>query len=925
MAQTADINKSRYEELRKNPVFFLKFFENIRYDDNGNEIDCSTWRSLDRDLNISFDAGTFADRELGYALCVLEEGKEKVDEKGNRYPDTITIKFHCAAPNSVNDWIYIINCFVIRSQNRDDKYAFMELLWALDKLYWTKETLISAWSQYPAATVPFFVQEFQKFGRVLSYNKQMALKSVLTSYSGRYDIYLPEVIKQAYRCIPNESNQIPPQRKAKIEQLNLFSIIDAIFDEGNLQAINGDNNESNSIILFHSWLHGQHSLENYNSILNIFPLLSEKIRLQIVKRYFHDIRNKHTSFDVNFIKDIKDNKFEDFIRYRYCVESPAEPVVLTVPLLCDTLITLHNSNGNSFQTFDGILDFAMTRCDTAHPAIDFGLQRFIPTCNRGAVYNIDKFKGFIDYAIIRKMNKDLITEEHLRAVLSYLMDKHARRQTYPVCRYGDGTKIPDETFQYCGKRREYKTTVNGQERLQSYALECFKYCQYNDRWYISHENLKYIQDFLHDKNIPYSQTYSISLDMFSTNKLKTYILSLPDKFTVLQNGEFLVHSYNRRDVDNNFNLYLIQEFSDSLRMRIFPQQGALVGLQFDVFGFWQEIRQSLPIEILRNQQSNEYKEARAKYEEKEAEEVRNRCIASLRRELKTELINEAFFEIPYNRTLLSDTIKRFYFKGTIGEKDELHQRQFLTKSNLTSNFVQYCAPQLSEATNPAIDLPYFWCRGKECFQNNLGTQTLEEESNWQNYTFFHLSEIMGFPQLHMTVAGYEPEPSVWQFIAITNKVMQKFRRLKCRACGHMMFTERTSGFNRYSYYECVNPTCAEVRHPVYLNFCFKCKKGLIDSRDTKQCPNGWYICPTCLACCDDEQYERQAQRYILTKRPVPPRIQEKRGKGHNDKGVYFCPQCGNPIQEIDDGHGNTFRGCPECNINFDARPDGFYG
>ena len=178
--------------------------------------------------------------------------------------------------------------------------------------------------------------------------------------------------------------------------------------------------------------------------------------------------------------------------------------------------------------------------------------------------------------------------------------------------------------------------------------------------------------------------------------------------------------------------------------------------------------------------------------------------------------------------------------------------------------------------------------------------------------------------LHKTVAGYEPEPTVWQFIAITNKVMQKFRRLKCRACGHIMFTERTSGFNRYNYYECINPTCAEVRHPVYLNFCFKCKKGLIDSRDTKQCPNGWYICPTCLACCDDEQYERQAQRYILNKRPVPPRIQEKQGKGHNDKGIYYCPQCGNPIQEIDDGHGKSFRGCPECNINFDAQPDSFY-
>ena len=482
----------------------------------------------------------------------------------------------------------------------------MELLWALDKLFWKKETLISAWSQYPAATVTFFVQEFQKFGRVLSYNKQMALKSVLFSYSGRYEIYLPNVFRQAYKCVTNDT-LIPLQKKPNIEQLNLYSIIDAIFGESSILNETDEDVSSNSLIQLRSWFRGQHRLEDYTLILNVFPLLSEKLRLQSVKRYFHDIRNKHISFDVSLIKEIKDSKFDDFIRYRYCVESPAEPVVLTVPLLCDTLITLHNSNGKSFQTFDGILDFAMTRCDTAHPAIDFGLQRFIPTCNRGAVYNIDNFKGFIDYAIIRKLNKDLITDEHLRTVLTYLMDKHARRQTYPVCRYGDGTKIPDETFQYCGKRREYKTTENEQERLQSYTLECFKYCQYNDRWNISHEKLKHIQDFLNDKNIPYSQTYSISLDMFSTNKLKTYILSLPDKFTMLKNGEFLVQSYNRRDVDNNFNLYLIQEFSDALRMRIFPQTGAIVGLQFDVFGFWKNIRQSLPFEVLRNLQSSEYK------------------------------------------------------------------------------------------------------------------------------------------------------------------------------------------------------------------------------------------------------------------------------------------------------------------------------
>ena len=155
--------------------------------------------------------------------------------------------------------------------------------------------------------------------------------------------------------------------------------------------------------------------------------------------------------------------------------------------------------------------------------------------------------------------------------------------------------------------------------------------------------------------------------------------------------------------------------------------------------------------------------------------------------------------------------------------------------------------------------------------------------------------------------------------------MQKFRRLKCRACGHLMFTDKSSGFNRYNYYSCINPTCSEAWKPVYLSYCYKCKKGLIDSRDTKRCPNGWYICPcpTCLACCDDAQYERQAQRYILSNRPIPDRIKKMLGHGHNDKGDYFCPNCGTHIEMVQDEHGNYFRGCPTCHQKFNEKPDDY--
>ena len=203
------------------------------------------------------------------------------------------------------------------------------------------------------------------------------------------------------------------------------------------------------------------------------------------------------------------------------------------------------------------------------------------------------------------------------------------------------------------------------------------------------------------------------------DKLKTYIINLPNMFVQLPNGEFIVPSYNRQTVANDFNIYLIQEFSEALRMRIFPQKGALVGFQFDVFGFWKEICKSLSAEVLENQESIEYKDAIKKYEEKEAQEVRCRCIAALKKELNSEITDDGFFEISYDRKLLSNILKRFYFKGTLNEMDNSYenQREFLTLSRLTTSYSQYCAPQLSETTNPAIDLPYFWCRGKECFHN----------------------------------------------------------------------------------------------------------------------------------------------------------------------------------------------------------------
>lgn len=813
-------------------------------------------------------------------MIIINDANPKKDEKGNTIEDGVDIEFHEANVGSINDWIYVINSLIIRSQDIEDKYAYMELLWLLDKTDWGATTLIDVLHHYKFQTIPFLVNQFNKIGRCLSMNKQNRLREVCDSFGQRYAIYHQKQIHEAYETLyPNIHNAY---------RLNMFELIDNIMKSDK----SVDNYFGNQYLLLYKWLHTNIFMDDYQCLKNLFPVVSEQIRSDIVKRYFHDIRNGHTTLDLDLLSQFRDNKFDEFIKYRYCIETPAERVVLTVPLLCDNIITLYNSKGKTFQSFDGILDFAITHCDKAHPGIDFEMKRFLPICQYGAVYN-ERFKGFIDYAWVMKLDETSLSVKNIRKVIRIILDRYGRRETYYVCKYDSSKKI----LLKCSNTPDNKCII------KRHGLSCLIEKQYDDRWFVHKDETSILSTFIpSDKLIVGSNDQiHITFEMASEEILKNYVFSLPAKFKMLSNGEFIVPSYKM----NGYDWFLIERFFQVLRMRFFPQEGALVGTKFDVFGFKKEIKSQSP-----QMDENRIKQKCTDYE---TAEVKKRTIASLKNELGVEMQSDSYFELPYNEDKFVSILNRFYFKKSFSANDNVDLHEFLTSSH--SIYEQYCAPQKSPINNPAIDLPYFWCRGKECFHNNLGNQVLAECNDWHNYLLYHLVEIIGYPKLHLTDAGYEPDAVVWNFIAITNKVVQKFRRLKCRSCGHLMFTDKSSGYNRHSWFSCVNPLCKDVGKPVYINFCYHCKKGLIDSRDSAKCPNGWYICPTCLSCCDNAQYKRQAQRYILSNRPVPDGIKEKLGCGHNDKGIYFCPNCGTELEEFVE-HGETFRGCPKCRKKF---------
>lgn len=765
---TVEISTEVYEELRKYPLFFVKYYKDIRTDENGREYDYSLWKSVNSDYSISFPAQSFWNRKNGYCLCLAESATyvEKRDLHGKTYMDEkqVNMVFHDVS-NSVQDYIICLNSCISRSQNKEDKYFFLEILWLLDKTFIDVNHLTEAIKKYDSKFIPCILNILRHIGYCLSVKKQNSLKKVCASLNGRYDVYTPQILTEAFQFI---------QKETDTDKKNLFQLIDEFFEDGfGIAYADKIDKTNNPLLQLVCWFSNEKKLYDYNSLIQLFALVSEKTRLDIVKRYFHDVRCGNTTFDVHLLQQFVDNKFDDFIRYRYCIETPSEKVSLTVPLLCDNIITLYNSKGETFQTFDGILDFAMTHCDQAHPDINFDLAGFIPTCEHSAVYNT-YFKGFIDYQLIRKLNTSKLSNENLLITIRSILDKYGQRLSYPICKYDKNKKIETTILEKCKSVFKDKTTNGSSQpnRIQCPGIGIL----YEEKWILKEDDkiTEILKTFIPSdsslRNI--KSQYYVDIQDVSVAMLRKYVNSLPQKYKMIGEDEFLVPSYK----EETYDLFLIKTLSEILRMRIVPQKGALVGLRFDVFGYWKEIYTTLSDDEKCDSRGEAFKKALSVFKEKESNEVYRRTVASLKKELKTNEYNGEYFELKYDRQQLVRLISRYYFKETLKADDDDMRRDFL-KLSYTDYFKPYCAPTLSKANNPAIDLPFFWCRGKECFHNNLADQTIAEQNNWHYYSLYHMVEIIGFPKLHITPGGYEPDNVVRVFIAVANKAMQKFKRL----------------------------------------------------------------------------------------------------------------------------------------------------
>lgn len=180
------------------------------------------------------------------------------------------------------------------------------------------------------------------------------------------------------------------------------------------------------------------------------------------------------------------------------------------------------------------------------------------------------------------------------------------------------------------------------------------------------------------------------------------------------------------------------------------------------------------------------------------------------------------------------------------------------------------------------DKDAFWCYGSPCFCSSI----YRHESDYTRYTLFDFIHILGI--------WSEPiDKKIREFYSNLNWLYTALSHLYCDKCHHIIEPfDKQSMFAAHTVtrFKCDNKTCTQYGKIIRLNHCFNnhCN-GIIDSRRSHKCPNGYVICPSCGVCCGSDMYEERRRANII----IPEEISDL----HFDKKEFYCAICGKRLEK----------------------------
>ena len=278
--------------------------------------------------------------------------------------------------------------------------------------------------------------------------------------------------------------------------------------------------------------------------------------------------------------------------------------------------------------------------------------------------------------------------------------------------------------------------------------------------------------------------------------------------------------------------------------------------------------------------------------------------------------NDSVWEVPEAE---KDAVYHFALKYRVeisGEQN-YHLKKVKEDKGSVPRGIRYCEGRIAPTKDRYSGKDFYWCRNSKCFRNCVAEHN---STQWKDYTLLDFCKILGLN------TDYDGKDGIWVngkyliFSSIINRANSILEHLKCRVCGEMLEPATVSNYLAHvvTSFKCTNKNCSRFDHSIYISKCFNWKcNGIIDGRDSKCCPNGWFICPECGSCCSNRIFQQRInhRRELGLPRSLYLERMINEQRGHLEKPKYFCSKCGEEMQLAGD---NLYK-CPLCGIEYDRK------
>lgn len=914
--------ESRFGQVRRPAVvrYSKRVSFNKRYGDSDAPILCT--------IHIDGKSDTteiYRNARIGSDACslVMVAPFQSNDEELIEY-NLVASRFNA---NSVEDWgclFYDTNAFL----RMGDKMAYANLAIALGKFQINPDIIINALNSFSEDIQSQLIGLINHVAFGLSVSKIQQITELNNAVGRTVQLFFPNALIEAAQ-----------QYGLEYKDICVHNLADKLYN----LAKKSELDKPTGFNRFIQWLNDDSISISLQELDAFFPYLSEEKRSTTIKRYFYDVKRNVLSYDSETLKVFASQNYQYYSTLRYIFEKWPGNRNVSTEFLLDCLDTYRETNQQQFQVSDGILDWAIQKAIELNRPVEMKFYDWLCYCQGGVVLN-KEFRGFAEFYLQYELDDLMFEEESLSSSIKTIFQRHTDRVFHSVYKLSYDCKTGKYNHYLESKKPKYYQESIWEDLWKARSQKDFTFFRQfvdltqcvliltpdmlEDSAYTIEGNT--INDVKHRVLSRYCEQISHQVEIVEIDETLGLIKRDPStgdpiiRTVTIKEDRWKLK--NNEDI-NNFILRCTLVNED-------PEEYDSVE-EFEYTYFTHElIKKSLSFEKLEQFLLDNYGTLTPYISDRnDAELIR---MFSFPIKMKAEMNDSSHIGIPpgVEEAVVKERVKNRLI-ALFGETLECDYDQTLYERAQTDSqygrgeespecFVKkikhyyrereiYCAPELADEPNLLTGRKCAYCQGDMCFLTSI-----KKEPEWKELSLIHILEIIGYNVLEETEAGFIPNQVYNQFVNQINKAIRFYKRLTCRECGHILFPAQPKGHTRF---KCLLPACSEYNKEVYLNYCYDCKKGIIDSRETKQCPNGLYICPTCNSCCSNKFFESMALKYQRQGRHIPAFISRNAGKGHKELNMVFCPQCGTQKTDYVDRAGNHELRCLTCHpIEEDQAP-----